>query len=73
MRSLSNPLLARLDPLVTWFAPAGDGMDQRLYRPSRMLVHVCLINLLFSLLYALTSLFIGFYAGALLMSTGTAL
>ena len=73
MRPLSNPVLARLDPLVTWFAPASDGMDQRLHRPSRMLVYVCLINLLFCLLYALTSLFIGFYAGAVLMTTGTAL
>ena len=48
-------------------------MDQRLRSPSRMLVYVCLINLLFCLLYAVTSLFIGFYAGAALMTTGTAL
>jgi hypothetical protein len=73
MRALSNPLLTRLDPLVSWFAPASDAMDPRLLGPSRMLVYVCLINLLFCLLYALTSLFIGFYAGAVLMTTGTAL
>ena len=73
MRPLSNPVLTRLDPLVSWFAPASDAMDQRLRGPSRMLVYVCLINLVFCLLYTLTSLFVGFYTGALLMSTGIAL
>lgn len=62
--------LKRLDPLVGWFIPQLAGHDERTLSASRTFVYICLINIIFSLLYVLTSLAIGFAVGAWLMSLG---
>ena len=73
MHPLAATGLTQLDRLVTWFVPAQPWMDLRHRSACRMLVYICLINLVFSLLYAATSLAIGFYVGAWLMAVGIVL
>nr|WP_295774531.1 hypothetical protein [Rhodoferax sp.] len=65
-----NVVLGRMDGWVAWFIPNQAALDEHQLSASRMFVYICLINAGFSLLYALTSLVIGFDVGALLMSTG---
>lgn len=65
--------MGRLDQWVTWFMPDHLEMDARQRRASRMLVYICFINAVFSLLYVVTSLAIGFDVGALLMAAGIGL
>lgn len=62
--------LARMDRWVAWFIPHQAQLDDRQLSATRMFVYICLINAGFSLLYALTSLVIGFDVGAALMSCG---
>ena len=63
-------VLAHMDGWVAWFIPNQAALDDRQLSASRMFVYICLINAGFSLLYALTSLAIGFDVGAALMSAG---
>ena len=71
MRSgFSTNALARMDSCVAWFIPYRADLDDRQLSATRMFVYICLINAGFSLLYALTSLAIGFDVGAALMSAG---
>jgi signal transduction histidine kinase len=71
MRKLvSKHVLHRMDGWAAWFIPHQAQLDEHQLRASRMFVYICLINAGFSMLYALTSLTIGFHTGAALMSTG---
>ena len=71
MRSaFKTKALARMDRWVAWFIPHQAELDDRQLSATRMFVYICLINAGFSLLYALTSLAIGFDVGAALMSVG---
>jgi signal transduction histidine kinase len=71
--TFNTMVLDRIDRLVNWFIPVQTGVDERQFSARRMFVYICLINLVFSLLYAITSAAIGFDAGAMLMSTGVVL
>ncbi|MEO7105902.1 MAG: hypothetical protein ABIZ09_05980 [Rhodoferax sp.] len=62
--------LARMDAWVDWFIPHHARLNDRELSATRMFVYICLINAWFSLLYALTSLVIGFDVGAALMFAG---
>jgi signal transduction histidine kinase len=62
--------LARMDAWVDWFIPHQARLNDRELSATRMFVYICLINAWFSLLYALTSLVIGFDVGAALMFAG---
>lgn len=68
--SLGQTVLERMDRWVTWFITEQADLDERQRSARRMFVYICLINLVFSVLYAITSVAIGFQAGAILMSTG---
>ena len=65
--AFSNVALSRMDGWVAWFIPNQAELDEHQLSASRMFVYICLINAGFSLLYALSSLVIGFDVGALLM------
>lgn len=67
-----NVVLSHMDGWVAWFIPHHAKLQEHQLSASRMFVYICLINAGFSVLYALTSLAIGFDVGALLMSTGIA-
>lgn len=69
----STATLTRLDPLVGWFIPRQAWHDESTLSASRTFVYICLINTVFSLLYVLAALAIGFAVGALLMSLGIVL
>lgn len=70
MQARSRTVLERLDALVTWYMPHQCDAGAHALSAQRMFVSICLVNFWFCVLYALTSLAIGFVVGAILMTIG---